>query len=643
MRQSPARPRGGARAHGHGNAHGYAAREPRRRSALLAALGLAALVAAVAVLVVSSFLAASRARLRLRAPWGAGAPEAASGAVVMSAIDGMAAALAGAQDLAEGLSVQEVAPPADEYRAWEWRPKYHLYEPSSFAMYRNCFPAPGVDNGVGNASHRARFGVDAGSEGHAGVSDGFKHSVDLLFLQALLANNRSVPPEEADVFIVPALFSQSAHGFCGKHEDNFKDLIFQLLRSPYYLGEEPGAKPHVVLKDVYGASFEEFSQQLALPGVVWGRFEAHASTECCTGLHYRFCEGDTVGCFSVGYSTVTAVERARASEAFGPVGDDALSEEGGVCLDRAGLAGMLAPPLPLAGRKYRYSVAFHFDSRPSFAVRRTIAWAKAAALREGRAGHPIVSGQAVVHPYCGAGKGAWYRKEYGDPQADDWCEKEFPGAGAKLSCAETLALMRDSEMIVALPGDTPTSDRIWNAFDTLTLVGVLSAHFMELLDVLPFRWAVPWEHILVPINQTEWEQDPLMAPIQALDRLGAGGKAERLRLMAKHADDVSWARPESTRVPERILEGAWNAVQGARAFRKGRAVLQRRANEMHGDNGWTRQKRNYVAAKIRHKRELVLSRRERSVRKRRGDVERVGKGERVVHEPDEGEALAREE
>ena len=134
--------------------------------------------------------------------------------------------------------------PSARWRAYDtegtiryvYMPKYHLLDPSEFRMYARCLN-----------DDPTRFGEDRAIDGHAnGVSDGLKHSVDALFLRSLLARNDSVPAIDADIVIVPVLWSQSAHGFCGRHRHNMDDLIEALLRSPAYLGNM--GTPHVIIK-----------------------------------------------------------------------------------------------------------------------------------------------------------------------------------------------------------------------------------------------------------------------------------------------------------------------------------------------------------------------------------------------------------
>ena len=66
--------------------------------------------------------------------------------------------------------------------------RYHMYDPSELDMYRNCEKA------------------SIKSMDHA------KFSVDRLFVEQLISEKKSVSPEEADIFVIPALYSDSVRG-----------------------------------------------------------------------------------------------------------------------------------------------------------------------------------------------------------------------------------------------------------------------------------------------------------------------------------------------------------------------------------------------------------------------------------------------
>ena len=72
--------------------------------------------------------------------------------------------------------------------------RYHLYDPSAFAMYRKCKHASV------QAVHHAKF------------------SVDRLFLEHLIDEGKSVPPDQAELFVIPVVYSDSVRGEDEGHE-----------------------------------------------------------------------------------------------------------------------------------------------------------------------------------------------------------------------------------------------------------------------------------------------------------------------------------------------------------------------------------------------------------------------------------------
>jgi hypothetical protein len=87
--------------------------------------------------------------------------------------------------------------------------KYHIYDPSLFKMFTNCkIPNP--------INH-------------------YKHNLEIFFLNSILELTYNVSAEEADLYVVPVLFSQSKRGYCGNHKENIKDLQFVLNEQPYFI------------------------------------------------------------------------------------------------------------------------------------------------------------------------------------------------------------------------------------------------------------------------------------------------------------------------------------------------------------------------------------------------------------------------
>ena len=171
------------------------------------------------------------------------------------------------------LSVQASVMGDDAIKVEDVRPdvRYHLYDPSEFDMYRNCPVA---------------------TSSHAGFD---KHSVDRLFVEQLVAENRSVPPEQAEVFVVPAIYTESVRGLCGNHAANHEQLVRRLRSSPHFL--RSNGTDHVLVAGDWKAR-----EHLDKPS------EQPSGLEM-TAIGYFRGNFEHVPSFSVGYGTTPAMAR----------------------------------------------------------------------------------------------------------------------------------------------------------------------------------------------------------------------------------------------------------------------------------------------------------------------------------------------
>jgi len=76
-----------------------------------------------------------------------------------------------------------------------------------------------------------------------------------------------------------------------------------------------------------------------------------------------------------------------------------------------------------------------------------------------------------------------------------------PFSGLYDKC-EAHALLAHSRMTLSLAGDTSTTDRIFNAFETLTPIAVLDDEIDQIVAALPFGHSVPWRRLLLPLNSS---------------------------------------------------------------------------------------------------------------------------------------------
>ena len=117
-------------------------------------------------------------------------------------------------------------------------------------------------------------------------------------------------------------------------------------------------------------------------------------------------------------------------------------------------------------------------------------------------------------------------------------------------------ILQDSLISLSMRGDTPTTDRLWVAFEHLTLIGVLSAEKEELLPLLPFPHRVPWEEIIVWIDFDAFVTNPFEAMRNTALGLDSGERERRYNLMLRHRRDVLWAYNASVAVLNVLEEAA---------------------------------------------------------------------------------------
>jgi hypothetical protein len=237
-----------------------------------------------------------------------------------------------------------------------------------------------------------------------------------------------------------------------------------------------------------------------------GVFESVESSTINTGNSHRF--------ISVGYSTNSSLN------AYCPTYTDGII-------------------LPLASRKYVASLVCQSDSRPEYKYRQHLLdYANIHGLPSDMFIHSILSYRERKHYEV-------IHNITSDPSND-----------INPSRVDGNYYQSNSIMTLSLPGDTPTTDRMFSAFVTHTLIGVLSHTKTELIAVLPFTNRVPWEKLFVWIDTDEFMIDPIQAIRDSLARIDI---KEQLRLMQQYRREVIWME-DGSRVLQNVLETAVSRV-----------------------------------------------------------------------------------
>lgn len=168
------------------------------------------------------------------------------------------------------------------------------------------------------------------------------------------------------------------------------------------------------------------------------------------------------------------------------------------------------PPAPLSQRKYLVSFVALYDEKPAHLIRKELS--------------EKVSAQTIPEDML------WRVEKRGSREPVDM-----------------EATLRNSVMSVFLPGEAITADHLFNGFETMTLIGVLSHSREALLNVLPFGDVVPWGDIIVWIDAEAFLKgpDPLLVVRNSLDLAKIARHSE---LMRRHARDLLWFRNDSRAV-----------------------------------------------------------------------------------------------
>lgn len=326
------------------------------------------------------------------------------------------------------------------------------------------------------------------------------HNVDFFFLNAI-TNDQFVKEwngtkEEAKLFILPVYCTQSAMGRCGNHTLNVQQMKNYLLNSKYF--RRFNGSDHFIICD-HSLSVVEIHEEL--PNIIIGHKES---------ILKRF---------------------SRVA-----VGDTTYNEV---------LTHLPIKVKPLENRKFDFFFAARTSGREKYKMK----------LHKGNAKY-------FPHVYYDRHK-LWcdYTKLLKKPENsflssgsdNDTCSIEYNKNlilnGQKrfkmINFTEGMEILADSRSTVSLTGDTPTTDRIFNAFETETVVQVLSLDLKPLLDVLPFTDIIPWKDIFYVVESDDFDKNPTLSLLKVGQKSNLPALKEKINLMRKYKDDVLWISKNS--------------------------------------------------------------------------------------------------
>lgn len=341
------------------------------------------------------------------------------------------------------------------------------------------------------------------------VYNGFIYALDINFLEAIVALNQSVSPSEATLFIIPVFYNQvTAPGNPCYHLDR-KALVAQMYEVLLSLGHYiPGERNHFLMADHYASGLTpEWDKFTYKPELIIGRFEDPFISRPSPQIKIK----NSSQFMNVGYATKHGVYRS--------------------CNLKHHLY-LKYTPRPILDRKYLVS----FTGGASFTPENTKYYLNRVLL--------FNSTQSQTVP--------------NDIFISIYDKSNFNAD--KVNKIDGVRIVHNSLLSLTIRGDTPTTDRLWVAFEQLTLIGVISSEKEDLLPLLPFPRRVPWENIIVWIDSDAFTANPVAAIRNAALAMSDDEKERRYNLMKKHRRDVLWAYNESVALYN-VLEDAIRLVK----------------------------------------------------------------------------------
>ncbi len=347
-----------------------------------------------------------------------------------------------------------------------------------------------------------------------------KHNVDMHFVPRVLSNFAVVGAEPSSLFVLPVLCTRSYYGLCStSHAENLRQLATVLQHSPHF-----AAFPERHLLVCEDNAAREAVRQVLGPRILLGLFEEHKHEPHTT--------------IAVGYTTYADI---------------------GYCQHSAGPA---PPPRALEERTYDVislmSIQMPPPKRSAAYARRQLLWCDWLNTRVHRmqeTAHALVSVPDDRDVHCTRSA----------VQEDDGLLAKAKSSAKVVPKCEAMAIMADSRMVLSLAGDTPTTDRLFNAFDSETAVLVLSDELPALLRRLPFPSVIPWRKVLqLVVPTSNFTASPLRSITRVATKTSLRTLGHVIALMRLHRNDVRWS-VQGSRATWNVLHEALRKVRLFRA------------------------------------------------------------------------------
>lgn len=386
-----------------------------------------------------------------------------------------------------------------------WQAKKRAFEAARNATYLHnvdyFFVRAVTAEGFG--THTAEASADSGAASAAGMAS------------AVVAS----APEDAELFVVPALCTQSYDGVCSSsHADNAAQLASYLQASPWF--RRHGGADHLLVCDHF-AAYKAVAAHESLRSMILGRFErtfwamSDEGNGCApppgvvpppTNKHCP----SPVGAkwrgpvLAVGYTSAAAIGLCPSSAAAAALQSNGMLAASYKNRTRGVTAVMGYQPDKDATRKQLLCAQLEHD------VRTRVGFGGDDAGGGGGGG-----GDANLVYFTVRAGG---ERDFALPTCDDGADAqqqqqliaaaatggEGRHVGGRIDTCRAFGALGESRFVLHLMGETPTSDRPTEGFEQLTPVAVLAGHKDALIDQLPFGDVVPWRELLVGIDTATW-------------------------------------------------------------------------------------------------------------------------------------------
>ncbi len=133
-------------------------------------------------------------------------------------------------------------------------------------------------------------------------------------------------------------------------------------------------------------------------------------------------------------------------------------------------------------------------------------------------------------------------------------ENVFDRCRIEITRHESQVIRENARFSLCFRGDTLGSDRWFNAFLSGTIIVAVGESVEEVVSWTPFQDVIPWKDVIVFIPRKEFNKNPV-ATINQLASLSGAVIQKKLKLMAKHAADISFTASNS-HVVDNIINAA---------------------------------------------------------------------------------------